>query len=88
MKKNEADIIRQESMEQYGFGPQTMKKMKVCISCGYVSATSEKFCRECGAELPIKTLFQCYKEKHKYCKNCQTIVADNTEYCPQCGHKI
>lgn len=88
MKIEDIDIIKQENMEQCGFGPEIMKKIKICKSCGCVSPEDEKYCRECGELLPKKTLFQNYLEKHKCCKKCQTIVADNKEYCPQCGTKI
>ena len=79
--------IRQESMEQYGFGPAAMKKVKVCTRCGQPSPVETQFCTECGYRLPDKTLYDIYKDKHKCCPNCDTVLADGMDYCPQCGTK-
>lgn len=83
-----AEQVRQESMDEYGFGPRAMKRLKVCKSCGRASPSTESFCTECGAKLPEKNMFQEYKERHKFCKSCDTVVKDDTEYCPQCGEKL
>ncbi len=88
MKYKIADQIRLEGMEQYGFGPRAMKKLKVCKSCGRTSPSSLLFCVECGNPLPAKNMFEEYKERHKYCRTCETVVTDSSEYCPQCGEKL
>lgn len=82
------EYIRQQSMEDYGFGPDTMKKIKVCSRCGRSSDVSELFCKECGYRLPDKTLYDIYKERHRCCPVCDTILATEMDYCPQCGTKI
>lgn len=79
--------IRKQSMEQYGFGPNAMKKVKVCTKCGHPSPADEQFCRECGVRLSDKTLYDIYKERHKSCPVCDTVFS-NVGYCPQCGTKI
>lgn len=88
MKYNSAEQVRQQSMDEYGFGPRAMKKLKVCKACGYASPSERSFCTECGEKLPEKTLFQEYAGRHKYCKTCDTVVREDTEYCPQCGEKL
>ncbi len=88
MRYKIADAVRMEGMEQYGFGPRAMKRLKVCKSCGRTSPSNMSFCTECGKMLPEKNMFQEYKEKHIYCKTCETVVPENSEYCPQCGEKL
>ncbi len=88
MRYKIADKVRQDSMDQYGFGPRAMKRLKVCKFCGRTSPSRLSFCTECGARLPEKDMFQEYKERHKYCKSCDTVVTESTEYCPQCGEKL
>ncbi len=88
MRYKKIDMVRLESMEEYGFGPRAMRELKVCRFCGRTSPSGERFCRECGKELPEKSLYQSYKERHKFCTGCETVVADSTEYCPQCGKKL
>lgn len=80
--------IRRQSMEQYGFGPDAMKKVKVCTKCGQPSPSDRQFCTECGYRLPAKTLYDIYKERHTVCPHCDTVVAKGSEFCPQCGAKI
>ncbi len=80
--------IRQQSMEHYGYGPNAMKKLKVCTECGKPSPSEKHFCTECGHRLPTKTLYDMYKERHKYCPACDTVLSDGKEYCPQCGTYI
>ncbi len=88
MTADRLELLKQQSMEDYGFGPNSMKKLKVCTECGYPSPSEEKFCTECGHRLPRKTLYDIYKERHKSCPVCDTILSDEMEYCPQCGIKI
>ncbi len=88
MIRIQADRIRADSMGRFGFGPQEMKKIKVCVRCGTMASSAQLFCRECGEKLPSVTLFQMYKERHCYCPVCDTVVSDQTRYCPQCGSKV
>lgn len=80
--------IRRIGMEQYGFGPDAMKKRKVCRACGAAMSSEEEFCRGCGAILPKETLFDLYRAKHFYCPACGTVMADHSNFCPQCGKRL
>ncbi len=80
--------IRLTSMEQYGFGPLAMEKLKVCKNCGRSSLSSLLFCTECGSPLPKKNIFEEYKERHKFCRKCEAVFTDEVTYCPQCGEKL
>ena len=82
------EAIRLENMKELGFGIERMKELKVCTACGKASPHNEAFCRECGTELPQKTLYDIYKERHTVCLHCDTVVARGSEFCPQCGAKI
>ena len=88
MTADKLERIRQESMEQYGFGPEAMKKVKVCTKCGQPSPSDRQFCTECGHRLPDKNLYEVYKERHRCCPHCDTVLSDTMGYCPQCGTKI
>ena len=86
MTRNET--IRQESMAYYGFGPNIMKKIRICPECGLPSTASKKHCHTCGAQLPRETLFQQYKKRHRFCPHCDTVVAKSAQFCPECGMRI
>ena len=81
-------MIHEETMAHYGFGPEAMKKLKVCVICGTSAEAEQHFCKSCGASLPDTTLFDLYKRNHRHCESCGTIVADSMQYCPRCGKKI
>ena len=85
MSAERAERIRLQGMEHYGFGPEAMKKLKVCTVCGASAPKDRQFCTECGHRLPDKTLYDIYKERHKTCPVCDTVLSDGMEYCPQCG---
>lgn len=80
--------IRRIGMEKYGFGPDAMKKRKVCRICGATMHCEEGFCRDCGAILPNETLFDLYKTKHFYCPSCSAVLTDTANFCPQCGKRL
>lgn len=88
MTTNFLDNIKLRGMKHYGFGPEEMKKIKVCKSCGAKSGATETVCSTCGEVLSEKTLFDEYKGKHIYCKNCDTVLAKDAQFCPQCGLRI
>lgn len=88
MTADKLEQIRQENMAYYGFGPISMKKIRVCSQCGYPSPHEKKYCVECGQKLPEKTLYDLYLEHHVQCPVCKTVLAENMEYCPQCGMRI
>ena len=79
--------IRLEGMKHFGFGPDEMRKVKVCEYCGSMMESKILVCK-CGRKLPQDTLYEVYKRKHNYCKKCETVVSDSTRYCPQCGEMI
>ena len=88
MKMEQIEKVRIESMRHLGFGPQVMKRLKICTSCGEPISSDKMFCRECGAPLPKVTLYQSYSARHKVCRTCSTVVSDSSLYCPQCGRII
>ena len=80
--------MRREGMEHYGFGPQAMKKIKVCKRCGTPNTSDCHFCVTCGEKLSKDTLYDEYKKKHIYCPYCNTVLEEAANYCPQCGRKL
>ena len=75
------------NLEQYGFGPNVMKKTKVCPKCGQIAKKSSFFCRSCGAFLPRETLYDRYRRQHTCCVGCGTVLTKDAKYCPHCGLK-
>ena len=88
MTAERCEQVRLEGMEQYGFGPKVMKRIKVCAHCGEPSESTETVCRYCGSGLPEETLFQFYRARHAYCTSCDTVVPKWMHYCPQCGIRL
>ncbi len=88
MTDEKLEQLRQESMEAAGFGPRVMRRLKVCPECGSIASASQRFCRECGKQLPGHTLYQRYKENHCSCPVCDIVVPDEARYCPQCGQLL
>lgn len=37
-----------QNLAQYGFGPNVMKKTKICTKCGRITKTGILFCRRCA----------------------------------------
>jgi len=79
--------LRFKNLEQFGFGPNVMKKTKVCTKCGQIAKAGSLFCRSCGAFLPRETLYDRYRRNHRCCTGCGTVLTDDAKYCPQCGRK-
>ena len=71
-------------LEKFGFGPNVMKKNKVCSECGAVVSSEFENCGICGALLPEETLFIKYISLHKVCPECNCVVKADANYCPQC----
>lgn len=82
------EILRYRNMEDYGFGPNVMKKTKVCVRCGRMVRANAKTCPDCGEKLPRETLFDRYKRQHKCCPDCDTVLTPDSLYCPNCGKQI
>ena len=88
IKEGQNDVTEKAKnlqLEQYGFGPNVMKKTKVCPSCGQLASARSMICSRCGARLPFATLFDSYKRRHPCCPQCRTILTADTKYCPHCG---
>lgn len=79
--------LKLRQLEAYGFGPNVMKKTKVCRKCGQVARTGAILCRACLSILPRETLYDSYKRRHPCC-TCGTVLRDDVCYCPQCGRQI
>jgi len=86
LKPNQ-DFLRKENMAHYGFGPDAMKKIKVCRNCAEASDAQQLFCQKCGSRLPEETLFDIYKDEHLTCKKCLSIISKTARFCPLCGEK-
>jgi len=80
--------LRYRNMEYFGFGPNVMKKTKVCTHCGRMAKANARNCPECGEKLPRDTLFDRYKQQHQCCPTCDTVLAADSQYCPNCGKQI
>lgn len=81
------DSAREKTREYFGFGTKRMKEIKVCDICGTAVSANRRFCTNCNAELPHKTLYDIYKSNHRVCSKCETILPEGAEYCPQCGKR-
>jgi len=80
--------IHFRNLEKFGFGPNVMKKIKICPKCGQISKKGSLFCRSCGAFLTRETLYDHYRRQHRCCPECDTVLADDSRYCPNCGKQI
>ena len=80
--------IRQEGLRYYGFGPEAMKRTRVCTCCGTPTVSQRARCQVCGALLPRESLYECYRRLHACCPRCGAVLAGETAYCPQCGKKL
>ena len=83
-----AEELRYKNMEDFGYGPNVMKKNKVCTVCGRMVDVKVRTCPECGEGLSDETLFDRYKRQHQCCPECDTVLAPDSQYCPTCGTKV
>lgn len=88
MTAEKYEEIRQEAMEEFGFGPKVMQKIKVCAYCGAISPVENSFCGPCGKPLPKETVFQQYRKRHLYCADCDVVLPPGAAFCPKCGKKL
>lgn len=79
---------RYEELEIYGFGPNVMKKTRICSKCGRATATRHENCPCCGNQLKEYTLYDWYKKMHPHCPGCNAVLPQESNYCPHCGMKI
>ena len=80
--------IRFKNLESFGFGPNVMKKLRVCPRCSQMVKSKTNTCPNCGENLPKETLFDLYKQKHMSCPECDTVLAPGSMYCPNCGKAV
>lgn len=80
--------IHFRNLEQFGFGPNVMKKIKICPKCGQIAKKGSFFCRSCRAFLPRETLYDQYRRQHLCCADCGTVLTKDAKYCPRCGNQI
>ena len=79
--------IHFRNLEQFGYGPNVMKKIKVCKKCGQIAKKGSLFCRSCGSLLTRGTLYDHYLRQHRRCSECGTVLTKDAKYCPHCGTK-
>lgn len=77
-------ITHYNELEEFGFGPNVMKKNKVCSECGAIVSAELENCNFCGAKLPKETLFIKYISLHKICPVCNCVVKSDANFCSQC----
>ena len=77
-----------KKLEKFGFGPNVMKKNKVCLRCGRLVGTRLLVCPDCNEKLSSETLFDRYKRRHLSCSRCDTILTPGSRYCPTCGKSV
>ena len=80
--------LRYKNMEDFGYGPNVMKKTKVCPKCGKMVNTRFRSCPDCGEQLSSETLFDHYKRQHACCSECDTVLTDDSKFCPHCGKSV
>ena len=80
--------LRYRNMEDFGYGPNVMKKTKVCPKCGRMVNSRFHKCPDCDERVLSETLFDRYKKQHLSCPYCDTVLAPDSLYCPNCGKKI
>ena len=80
--------LRQVTLLEYGFGPETMRRRKICQECGRANRAQETHCADCGAALPEKTLYDFYCSRHRCCPTCGEPVTSVAIYCPECGARL
>ena len=80
--------LRFKNLERFGFGPNVMKKNKVCHRCGRLVGARLANCPDCNEKLSSETLFDRYKRRHMCCSDCDTVLAPGSHYCPHCGKPV
>lgn len=80
--------MKLQELERYGFGPNVMRRTKLCPACGTLVTDGAAQCPKCQKELPELTLFAWYAGQHSVCARCKTILSGDSRYCPQCGKRV
>ena len=66
--------LRQVTLLEFGFGPESMQRCKLCPECGRANPAQDTHCTDCGAVLPEKTLYDFYLSRHRCCPGCGVAV--------------
>lgn len=80
--------LRQVTLLEYGFGPESMRQRKICPQCGRGNPAQNTRCTDCGAALPEQTLLDFYRARHRCCPQCGEAVTEIAVYCPACGKRL
>lgn len=80
--------LRQVTLLEFGFGPETMQRCKLCPECGRANSADRTDCADCGAHLPEMTLYDLYRSRHRCCPGCGVAVTNVAQYCPECGAQL
>lgn len=80
--------LRFKELGHYGFGPEAMKKTRLCPDCGTLVTDGPNTCPSCGKRLPELTLLEWYEQKHMLCTHCGTVLSGDCRYCPRCGKRV
>lgn len=80
--------LHQVTLLEYGFGPETLRRRKICLGCGRANSADRTDCADCGAVLPEKTLYDFYLSRHRCCPGCGVAVTNVARYCPECGARL
>ena len=80
--------LRRVTLLEYGFGPETLRRRKICPNCGKANSADRTDCVDCGARLPAMTLYDFYLSRHRCCPGCGVAVTDLARYCPECGARL
>ena len=80
--------LRRVVLLEYGCGPDTLRRRKICPSCGRANSADRTDCTDCGARLPEMTLYDLYRSRHRCCPGCGVAVTNVARYCPECGARL
>ena len=67
--------LRRVVLLEYGCGPDTLRRRKICPSCGRANSADRTDCADCGA-------------RHRCCPGCGVAVTNVARYCPECGARL
>ena len=67
---------------------ETLRRRKICPSCGRANSADRTDCADCGARLPEMTLYDLYRSRHRCCPGCGVAVTNVARYCPECGARL
>lgn len=80
--------LKFEQLSRFGFGPEIMRKTKLCPQCRCLVTDGKKICPNCAERLPDLTLFAWYEQQHEICTHCRTLLSPDAQYCPHCGRRV